>query len=206
MFWQRRKSTIDNLPGSGRRAQIAREKRLAAVDSVFRDLIQQADRARDHGEYEAAARDYRRALRLYPLHGGYWMQLGHARKEIGRYGAAELAMRNAVALGEREGEQHLAFVTRGGGAVYDPAWIAAIEDYWNGINLDVMATPPTDQDARDAIELLCDRGEVTDDEVLALLRRCTSRRDVLLALFGTTEFRNYHAELLRYIKDTGWGR
>ncbi len=206
MFWQKRKNKAEILPILGRRAQIAREKRLAAADPAFRELIQSADAARDRGEHGAAAQAYRSALRLYPLHGGYWMQLGHALKETDAWSSAEIAMRDAVALGEREVEQHLAYVTQRAGEIYDPAWIAAVESYWNGINLAVMATPPTSQDARDAIELLCDRGTMADVELLALMRRCTSRCDLLRALFGTVEFCNYHSDLLRYIKETGWSR
>jgi tetratricopeptide (TPR) repeat protein len=55
-----------------------------------------ADRARDAGEWEIAARHYRDALRGNPDDAPIWLQYGHALKESGRLGLAEGSYRRAL--------------------------------------------------------------------------------------------------------------
>jgi glycosyltransferase involved in cell wall biosynthesis len=59
-------------------------------------LITLADRARDAGDWEAAARLYRKALARNPRNPPIWVQYGHALKESGRLGEAEAAYRRAL--------------------------------------------------------------------------------------------------------------
>jgi len=85
---------------SSRALMIASSQHSALGDERFRALVQQGDWARDERNWELAADDYARALALYPYQRSYWTQLGHMRKEQGRYSEAEIAYRTAVALGE----------------------------------------------------------------------------------------------------------
>src|SRR5436190_823995 len=58
--------------------------------------ITRADRAIRAGEWELAARLYRKALGRNPNRPAIWVQLGHAFKEIGRLPEAERAYRTAL--------------------------------------------------------------------------------------------------------------
>src|SRR5690348_3453114 len=60
-------------------------------------VISRADRAREAGQWEAAAGLYRIALDRKPRNAPIWIQYGHALKEAGDRAAAEAAYRNAIA-------------------------------------------------------------------------------------------------------------
>ncbi len=66
-----------------------------------------ADRARDVGRWEVAARHYRKALGRNPGQASIWVQYGHALKEQGLLQGAEEAYRRAVALDETTADTHL---------------------------------------------------------------------------------------------------
>jgi tetratricopeptide (TPR) repeat protein len=59
-----------------------------------------ANRARDAGQWELAARFFGDELDRDPYAAAIWVQFGHALKEAGRISEAETAYRNAVSLGE----------------------------------------------------------------------------------------------------------
>jgi len=61
-------------------------------------LIRAGNRARDAGNWAAAAPYYRRALARAPELAPIWVQLGHALKEQGDYAAAEAAYRRSLAI------------------------------------------------------------------------------------------------------------
>lgn len=77
--------------GAGKRASTRRFGRKRA------SVITLADRARDAGEWEDAARFYRKALDRNPRNSPIWVQYGHALKESGRPAEAEAAYRDAAA-------------------------------------------------------------------------------------------------------------
>jgi len=56
-------------------------------------LIARADRARDHRDWPAAARDYAAGIKAGAPQIGHHVQLGHALKELGDYAGAEAAYR-----------------------------------------------------------------------------------------------------------------
>ena len=204
MFGFRRKHAGTVPAGLGRRALVARARREAGGDPAFQELVTTADQARYRGEFTAAIAAYRQALARYPLHSGYWTQLGHAWQELGSWCEAEIAYRSAIALGEREAWVHLAFVVERGGGVYDRGWTERVAAFWSSGEADLFATPPTRGDVTDAIELLCDRGEVAADEIRELMAACATRRELLARLLAGEEFRRYHKDLLRLIAQTGW--
>jgi len=70
-------------------------------------IITLADRARDAGDWEAAARLYRKALARNPRNPPIWVQYGHALKESGRLAEAEAAYRRAIAYDPRDADAHL---------------------------------------------------------------------------------------------------
>ena len=69
-------------------------------------VITRADRARDLGQWEIAARLYRRALDRNPANPSIWIQYGHALKEAGQRDA-ELAYRRALAYDPSVAEFHV---------------------------------------------------------------------------------------------------
>lgn len=70
-------------------------------------LIRRADRARDAGDYSAAAARYRRALALDHSRVDIRVQLAHMLKELTQYGQAEAAYRQALAQSPEDGDIHL---------------------------------------------------------------------------------------------------
>ena len=62
-------------------------------------ILAAADAARDQGDWAAAARDYRRYLKLKPDHAEIWVQLGNVSKEEHRIDSSMAAYRKALALG-----------------------------------------------------------------------------------------------------------
>jgi tetratricopeptide (TPR) repeat protein len=70
-------------------------------------LITLADRARDAGQWELAARHYREALDRNPRNSPIWVQYGHALKETGQVAEAERAYRKAIELDSNAADPHL---------------------------------------------------------------------------------------------------
>ena len=70
-------------------------------------VISRADRAREAGQWEAAAGLYRIALDRKPRNPPIWIQYGHALKEGGDCAAAETAYRNAIAYQPDDPEAYL---------------------------------------------------------------------------------------------------
>jgi GT2 family glycosyltransferase/tetratricopeptide (TPR) repeat protein len=70
----------------------------AAKDTPLTELIAAGDKANAQRDWEKAAGCYAAALRLDPLVVAIWVQLGHALKEQGALGFAELAYRRAVSV------------------------------------------------------------------------------------------------------------
>jgi lipopolysaccharide biosynthesis protein/GT2 family glycosyltransferase/ADP-heptose:LPS heptosyltransferase/tetratricopeptide (TPR) repeat protein len=83
----------EGLPKTdGKPAGAHRRRRKASV-------ITRADRARDLGEWESAARLYRQALGRNPRNAPIWVQYGHMQKESGQLREAEMAYRRALLVG-----------------------------------------------------------------------------------------------------------
>jgi glycosyltransferase involved in cell wall biosynthesis len=72
-----------------------------------RMLTAVADRARDKGRWEFAARFYQEALELAPARPPIWVQYGHALKESGNLAAAESAYRKSLELNRDTADTHL---------------------------------------------------------------------------------------------------
>src|SRR5438067_9059521 len=70
-------------------------------------VISRADRAREAGQWEAAAGLYRIALDRKPRNPPIWIQYGHALKEGGHRASAETAYRNAIAYQPDDPEAYL---------------------------------------------------------------------------------------------------
>src|SRR6516162_1248500 len=77
------------------------------------NFVDLADHARDAGQWELAARLYRKALARAPQSSPIWVQYGHALKESGRLrdpgrlAQAEAAYRRALALDPAAADTHL---------------------------------------------------------------------------------------------------
>src|SRR5215469_10462588 len=70
-------------------------------------VITLADRARDAGQWELAAKYYRTAIRRKPKNPPIWVQYGHVLKESGRLAEAEHAYRAAVLYDPGSADPHL---------------------------------------------------------------------------------------------------
>lgn len=73
----------------------------------FDSLVAEADRARDRGDWLAAAAGYRTALGLDAGAGPIWVQLGHMLKEAGHFEAAGTAYREALERMPQDADLHL---------------------------------------------------------------------------------------------------
>jgi GT2 family glycosyltransferase/tetratricopeptide (TPR) repeat protein len=69
--------------------------------------IVMADRARAAGQWEEAARHYKKSLDRNPRNWPIWVQYGHALKEAGRLPEAEAAYRQAISYSSCEADSHL---------------------------------------------------------------------------------------------------
>ncbi len=69
--------------------------------------VYRANRARDAGDWELAARYYRDALRVIPNASAIWVQYGHALKERGHVAEAEQAYRRSLQLNPDNADTHL---------------------------------------------------------------------------------------------------
>src|SRR6516164_3157181 len=70
-------------------------------------VITLADRARDAGQWDVAARYYEIALRRNPNKPAIWVQYGHVLKESGNLTKAEQAYRQAIGYDSRIADPHL---------------------------------------------------------------------------------------------------
>jgi tetratricopeptide (TPR) repeat protein len=70
-------------------------------------VITLADRARDEGQWEIAARYYRDALDRKPENPPIWVQYGHVLKEAGHLAEAEKAYRTALAYDRCSSDSHV---------------------------------------------------------------------------------------------------
>src|SRR4051794_21421046 len=70
-------------------------------------LITLADRASAAGEWEIAARHYRKALKRNPRNSPIWIQYGHALKQSGNLTEAEAAYRRALTYEPGVADAHL---------------------------------------------------------------------------------------------------
>ncbi len=173
--------------------------RVAPLDREFLSAAHAGDRLRDARDWAAAAEAYVRALNMYPRHPGYWIQLGHVRKEQGRLHAAEIAYRAGRALHApvEDYGPHLDFVSerlgyRGKTAPLDKAGGAA-----------GMAAAVTSEDAEQLGKILW--GRVPDDVALCDLMRAESIRSALLVAIQHREFVLNNRRLLDLIA-LRWGR
>jgi tetratricopeptide (TPR) repeat protein len=89
---------IAQMPRSGKKRGLQRLCRfmLARAWRTKAASIDQADRARDAGQWERAARFYLDALAPDPDASPIWRQLGHALDAVGKHSEAEFAYRQAA--------------------------------------------------------------------------------------------------------------
>ncbi|MEL7172197.1 MAG: hypothetical protein AAFN05_04425 [Pseudomonadota bacterium] len=180
------------------RALAALVTRFAAGnDPGFRKLIAEADAARERSDWGRAAAAYTAALELYPLHAGYWVQLGHMRKELRQFAGAEAAYRSARTLGAEPGEvePHLAFVCRETGA--EPG------DRPRATGRLPLDTPPIEPEARGLWETMLD--SPCDDTAAATLMRLSPKRRLVAHLLDNPRFAPRNRGLLALIAEGGEG-
>jgi hypothetical protein len=178
-----------------RAAQVARTLHRAFADACFREHVDQADAARDRGDWVAAERAYGEALRLQPLHWGYCIQRAHAIKEQGLHPGAEAWYRSAVALGAPAEmvDEHLIFVARSNGAVF-------VRRGMPDLDVPPLLAPPTLHDIRVLARLARIPGLIDDDLALSLLRDARDNRAVLTRLIGLPEFARANRAFLEIVR------
>jgi glycosyltransferase involved in cell wall biosynthesis len=80
---------------------------LLRAKSARTDALYLADRARDKGRWQEAARRYGEALEHSPTAAAIWVQYGHALKESGRIAEAETAYNRSLSLDGEIADTHL---------------------------------------------------------------------------------------------------
>ncbi|MEM6946138.1 MAG: hypothetical protein AAF565_20520, partial [Pseudomonadota bacterium] len=167
----------------------------ARHDPLFQARVREGDASREAAAWPAAAGSYRAALDLYPLHPGYWIQLGHVRKELGLTHGAEAAYRSARALGASadEVEQHLLFVCSLNGVELGNAPLQT-----GSLPLD---EPPIEIEARALWETFLDGP--CEDETAALLMRLSPKRRLVEHLLDHPDFAARNRGLLAMLIETG---
>ncbi len=168
----------------------------AGQDEEFVRLIAGADAERDLTHWPAAEALYLSALDLYPLHHGYRVQLGHMLKEQGRYMAAEIQYRSALALGAVIADvlRHLVFVCERQGQ--EPG--ASARPVVLGQPMDLA---PTTVEIQTLAYLFWRDMSVSDDDMASMLRRCASCEDAAVAMIADPRFKSRNATLIRLLKD-----
>jgi tetratricopeptide (TPR) repeat protein len=178
---------------SNRRGAAAVTLRAASQDFAFQRLIERADQTRDAAEWREAVQLYGEALRAYPEHYGYAVQLAHCLKEQEQFAEAECHYRSALALGAPRADvyEHLVFVAMAQGfpANFGGSWDEALADG------DPLDAPPTKADGELAVSLLLGR-EPALAEILELLRRHGSLRSLIMAIVEESSFVSANARLL----------
>jgi ABC-type polysaccharide/polyol phosphate transport system ATPase subunit len=161
----------------------------ALADEQFRLQVAEGDLRRDKSDWAAAESAYASALALYPYQRSYWVQHGHAAKELGRYHVAEVSYRTACALGEPlpDLREHLGYVLLRQNLSED---IWPLCDYRPGhASLQTPAAP----DARIFARMLWLTDGLDDGELLALLREHASCDALLARMIGDERFGQSHA-------------
>lgn len=80
---------------------------LSGNGSSLGAILATADAARDRGDWEAAAKAYRRYLKFKPDHADIWVQLGNMSKELHRIDDSMAAYKKALSLGLNTSDTHL---------------------------------------------------------------------------------------------------
>jgi hypothetical protein len=169
----------------------------ASGDAAFRAFVASGDGHRDAGAWVEAEASYGAAVALYPYQPGYWVQLGHMRKEQGHFAAAEVAYRTAAALGVSPAgvTEHLCFVMAKQGAD-------------NGDNPIRITTPgetaqlvPAQPDVLLLARLLWRAQDLSDEEMLELLRKAESLDALFAAMVGDPRFVQANVQWLSFMRD-----
>lgn len=183
------------LPHQGRclAEKVALTMEAAPHDAELQQVIVTADAARDAADWPRAEGHYWRALGFYPLHAGYMVQYGHALKEQAKLVDAEVAYRSARALGApaADVDEHLLHVQGMLGYAAPPPPVAVVAPAAHPLD-----RPPTRTDIETLFALLLHRPPEGMAEILELLRRHHSCREVALDLVRRDAFRPANRELL----------
>src|SRR5258708_6287680 len=180
-----------------RRSASAVALRAAAQDFGFQRIIEDADQARDAAQWKGATELYNTALRAYPDHHGYVVQLAHCLKEQGEFAEAECHYRSALALGapRSDVDAHLFFVAEKQGF---PVTFCGPCD-WTLADGDPLDAPPTKTDVELIAFLLLGRNLLLA-EIVQLLRRHRSLRSLVMASIEDGAFVSANAQLLSTAK------
>jgi hypothetical protein len=155
----------------------------AAIDPEFKKLATQADEARDAGRWGEAEYHYWRALGLYPFHSGYRIQYAHVIKEQGKLDWAEVHYRSALAEGAERDlvDEHLLFVAHQNRSDY-------VSRPQCDLSVAPFDAPPSFHDIQTLAWLFWHDAEINAHDTLALLRKCETNREVVLAMASHDRF------------------
>lgn len=164
--------------------------RASSLHENFRQLISQADAMRDSKQLSEAEGAYVAALRLFPLHGNYRVQLAHMLKDQGKYTAAFVEYCFALGSGaaDYDVEEHLRFVANK--LQNHPTQTESIMDAWKRMQItgDDWDAPPIEQDFKWFARLLWgDEGILTYAFMHNYLLKCSTRKSLFLALIAAPE-------------------
>jgi len=171
-----------------RKEMIETAQTAAFHDDGFRILAQEADWKRDAGHWHEAESLYLKALKAQPYQRSYWGQVGHCARESGSLVRAEIAYRTACALGEPMAEIE-PFI----GVVLDAQGMSLADHpifpYRAGAAPD---EPPGWPDITLFARMAWQCDEVSEEEVLSLMRRHPTCDGLLAEMIGDNRFATAH--------------
>jgi tetratricopeptide (TPR) repeat protein len=168
----------------------------AEKDEKFWANVIRADVARDSANWQDALHAYSEALLMHPLHAGYLVQRGHCLKELHLFEDAELAYRDALALGAPPINvlEHLAFVAIRSGnhrPIYPATIREALEFDLADMGLGHVAFTKhlvTSSDVAALLRLFFDEPSRSDAALLEWMRRSPDRDTLLSAMIEDERF------------------
>nr|WP_314073702.1 hypothetical protein [uncultured Roseococcus sp.] len=198
------RATVARMPL--RRLGVSAAQKLAPIDDEFIELVRSADQARDRHAWHEGEYGYWRALQLYPIHPGYVVQYGHCLKEQRKLPDAEIAYRNAYALGEESADlqRHIAFVAAERGARINQGTLDQVAGFWSdrcGEHA-ILEAPPTSDDLRAVMELLLGRGPADLGEFIEVLDGCPTLSEAVKRIMQKPDFVVANREFLRFVTET----
>ena len=188
---------------------VAATIRLAQADKEFKKRFAEGDAARDRKAWIDAEGAYWRALQLYPLHRGAWVQYAHCLKEQEKYVDADVSYRNAFALGDASADllAHIRMVGERQGAEAPVEVENAIRAYWaeRGAPRPLLHCPPTSLDIAFLCGLLFGRRTGGAPEAHKLMYTTTSIEQAFVYFINTPEFLDENKEFITLLAETPEG-
>ena len=203
-------SILQEIPqtASSRRDAVEITLKAASLHDGFRRLVAHADAMRNAKQLHDAEDAYASALKLFPFHGNYRVQLAHMLKDQGKY--TESFVQYCFALGsgapKYDVEEHLRFVTEKLQVNFGEVNVRNLVNSWDRAKLscDNWDAPPLEIDFRWFARLFWgDEGVITPAFMQSYLVKCTTRKALFLSLLRAPETLRHNRAFFVMSKEKG---